>query len=75
MAEADGSTHPVRRIVAELGGRDTETTVRSISAQYNAQASKGPDGKWVWTVGSGYKLSYDGAAATLFDERAERATQ
>ena len=75
MAEADGSTHPVRRIVAELGGRDTEATVRSISAQYNAQASKGPNGKWVWTVGSGYKLSYDGTAATLFDERAERATQ
>jgi hypothetical protein len=74
-ADGDGGTHPVQRIAAELGGRDTEATVRSISAQYNAEATKGPDGKWVWTVGSGFKLSYDGVAVTLSDERAGKAAR
>jgi hypothetical protein len=69
-AEGEGNMHPVRRIAAELSGRDPEATVRSISAQYNAEPAKGPDGNWVWTVGSGFKLRYDGNAVTLFDERA-----
>jgi len=70
-AEGEGNTHPVRRIAAELGGRDAAATVRSISAQYNAEPAKGPDGNWVWTVGSGFRLSYDGTAVTLFGERAK----
>jgi hypothetical protein len=31
---------------------------------------KAPDGNWVWPVGSRFKLSYDGAAVTLFEEQA-----
>ena len=72
-AEADGNTHPVQRIAAELrAGRDSEAAVRSISEQYNAEPAKGPKGNWVWTVGHGFKLSYDGAAITLYDEQAAK---
>jgi hypothetical protein len=61
----------VRRITAELGSdRSPEDTVRALSEQYNARASKGPNGNWVWPIGSRLKLSYDGAAVTLFDEQA-----
>jgi hypothetical protein len=69
----DGASdrHPVQRIKAELGsGRDPAATVRAISEQYGAQASKAPDGSWVWPVGSRFKLSYDGVAVTLLDEKA-----
>jgi hypothetical protein len=61
----------VQHITAELGSdRGTEATVRALSEQYNAQASKGPNGNWVWPIGPRFKLSYDGAAVTLFDEQA-----
>ena len=61
----------VRHITAELGSdRSPEATVRALSEQYNAQPSKGPNGNWVWPIGARFKLSYDGAAVTLFDEQA-----
>jgi hypothetical protein len=61
----------VRRITAEMGAdRSPEATVRALSEQYNAQASKAPNGNWVWPIGARFKLSYDGAAVTLFDEQA-----
>jgi hypothetical protein len=69
----EGATdrHPVQRITAELApGRDPAATVRAISEQYQAQPLKAPDGNWVWPVGSRFKLSYDGAAVTLFEEQA-----
>ncbi len=60
----------VRRITAELASdRGPEATVRAISEQYNAQASKAPNGNWVWPIGPRFKLSYDGAAVTLFAEQ------
>jgi hypothetical protein len=67
--EGASERHPVQRITAELApGRDPAATVRAISEQYGAQASKALDGKWVWPIGSRFKLSYDGTAVTLFDE-------
>lgn len=66
-----GDKRVVRRITAELASdRGPEATVRAISEQYNAEASKGPNGNWVWPIGPRFKLSYDGAAVTLFDEQA-----
>jgi hypothetical protein len=66
-----GEKRSVRHITAELGSdRGPDATVRALSEQYNAQASKGPNGNWVWPIGSRFKLSYDGAAVTLFDEQA-----
>jgi hypothetical protein len=63
----------VRRITAELvSDRDPEATVRAISQQYNAQAAKAPNGNWVWPIGPRFKLSYDGAAVTLFDEQLDK---
>lgn len=60
----------VRRITAEIASdRGPEATVRAISEQYNAQASKGPNGNWVWPIGPRFKLSYDGATVTLSDEQ------
>jgi hypothetical protein len=60
----------IRHITAELGSdRSPEATVRALSEQYSAQASKGPNGNWVWPIGTSFKLSYDGSAVTLFDEK------
>ncbi|MBA7477079.1 hypothetical protein ES707_12477 [subsurface metagenome] len=64
----------IQRITAELGSdRNPEATVRALSEQYNAQASKGPNGNWVWPIGARFKLSYDGATVMLFDEQASNA--
>ena len=72
--EGGSETHPVQRITADLGsGRDPAATVRAISEQYGAEASKASDGKWVWPIGSRFKLSYDGVAVTLFEEKAGSA--
>ena len=69
--EGASDRHPVQRVTAEIGaGRDPAATVRAISEQYGAQAAKAPDGKWVWPVGARFKLSYDGAVVTLFEEPA-----
>ena len=66
----------VRRVTAELSSdRGPEATVRAISEQYNAQASKGSNGNWVWPIGPSFKLSYDGAAVTLFDEQVETGSK
>ncbi len=71
-----GDKRVVRRITAELAsGRGTEAMVRAISEQYNAEASKGPNGNWVWPIGPRFKLSYDGVTVTLFDERAETGSK
>ncbi len=67
----DGASerHPVQRITAEFGSsHDQAATVRGISEQYGAQAAKVPDGKWIWNVGSRFKLSYDGTSVTLFED-------
>jgi hypothetical protein len=73
--EGASERHPVQRITAELApGRDPVATVRAISEQYQAQAAKAPDGNWVWPVGSRFKLSYDGAVVTLFEENAAPLT-
>lgn len=72
----DGTSdkHPVRRITAELGANHDQTaTIRGISEQYGAQAAKTPDGKWVWPVGARFKMSYDGAAVTLFADPASES--
>src|SRR6185369_16963102 len=58
--DAASDKHPVQRITAELGAsHDQAATVRGLSEQYGAQASKAPDGRWVWPVGTRFKLSYD----------------
>ena len=66
----------VGRITAEIASdRGPDATVRAISEQYNAQASKAPNGNWVWPIGPRFKLSYDGAAVTLFDEQVETGSK
>jgi len=68
-SDESDAQHPIRRVHAELtnpGPQDA--AVKSISGQFNAQADKdGRDG-WIWIVGRGFKLSYDGSALTLVDE-------
>ena len=64
-ADTANDAHPVARIAAELApGRDSATVARAISDQYNAEPTKTAKG-WAWTIGPGYRLSYDGAAITL----------
>ncbi|MGX1322596.1 hypothetical protein AB7M17_006049 [Bradyrhizobium sp. USDA 377] len=64
--------HPIWRVNAELtnpGPQDA--AVKSISDQFNAQPTKDAREGWIWIVGRGLKLSYDGAALVLVDESEE----
>ncbi|MCP3408381.1 hypothetical protein [Bradyrhizobium sp. CCGB01] len=61
--------HPIRRVNAELlNPGPQEAAVKSISDQFNAQPTRDAREGWIWTVGRGLKLSYDGAALKLVDE-------
>jgi hypothetical protein len=69
--------HPIWRVNAELsnpGRQDAaskDAAVKSISDQFNAQPTGDALEGWIWTVGRGLKLSYDGAALKLVDEAEE----
>jgi hypothetical protein len=61
--------HPIWRVNAELNNPGPqEAAVKSISDQFNAQPTKDAREGWIWTVGRGLKLSYDGSALKLVDE-------
>lgn len=69
--EAD-ARHPIWRVTANLknpGSQDA--AVKSISDQFNAQPTRDAREGWIWIVGRGLKLSYDGAALKLVDEAEE----
>ncbi|MGY8631760.1 hypothetical protein RAD15_04565 [Bradyrhizobium sp. 14AA] len=64
--------HPIWRVNAELtnpGPQDA--AVKSISDQFNAQPTRDAREGWIWIVGRGLRLSYDGAALKLVDEAEE----
>ncbi|BAL76999.1 hypothetical protein [Bradyrhizobium cosmicum] len=64
--------HPIRRVTAELNNPGPqETAVKSISDQFNAQPTRDAREGWIWIVGRGLKLSYDGTALRLVDEAEE----
>lgn len=64
--------HPIRRVTAELNNPGPqETAVKSISDQFNAQPTRDASEGWIWIVGRGLELSYDGAALRLVDEAEE----
>jgi hypothetical protein len=61
--------HPIRRVTAELSNPGPQdAAVKSISDQFNAQPTKDAREGWIWSVGRGLKLSYDGATLRLVDE-------
>jgi hypothetical protein len=61
--------HPIGRVNAELNNPGPEdAAVKSISDQFNAQPTRDAREGWIWTVGRGLKLSYDGTALKLVDE-------
>ena len=61
--------HPIWRVNAELNNPGPEdAAVKSISDQFNAQPTRDAREGWIWTVGRGLKLSYDGTALKLVDE-------
>ena len=60
--------HPIWRVNAELSNPGPQdAAVKSISDQFNAQPTRDARVGWIWTVGRGLKLSYDGAALKLVD--------
>jgi hypothetical protein len=64
--------HPIWRVNAELSNPGPQdAAVKSISDQFNAQPTGDAREGWIWTVGRGLKLSYDGAALKLVDEAEE----
>jgi hypothetical protein len=64
--------HPIWRVIAELNNPGPQdAAVKSISDQFNAQPTRDARNGWIWTVGRGLKLSYDGAALKLVDEAEE----
>jgi hypothetical protein len=61
--------HPIWRVTAELNNPGPQdAAVKSISDQFNAQPTRDAREGWIWTVGRGLKLSYDGAILKLVDE-------
>ena len=61
--------HPIRRVTAELSNPGPQdAAVKSISDQFNAQPTRDAREGWIWIVGRGLKLSYDGTALKLVDE-------
>ncbi|WP_314950859.1 hypothetical protein [Bradyrhizobium cosmicum] len=64
--------HPIWRVNAEVNNPGPQdAAVKSISDQFNAQPTRDAREGWIWTVGRGLKLSYDGAALKLVDEAEE----
>ncbi|MBR0818130.1 hypothetical protein [Bradyrhizobium liaoningense] len=64
--------HPIWRVNAELNNPGPQdAAVKSISDQFNAQPTRDAREGWIWIVGRGLKLSYDGAALKLVDEAEE----
>ncbi|MCK1323139.1 MULTISPECIES: hypothetical protein [unclassified Bradyrhizobium] len=64
--------HRIWRVIAELNNPGPQdAAVKSISDQFNAQPTRDSRDGWIWTVGRGLKLSYDGAALKLVDEAEE----
>ena len=71
-SDENDDRHPIRRVTAELTNPGPqETAVKSISDQFNVQPTKDAREGWIWIVGRGLKLSYDGAALRLVDEDEE----
>ncbi|EJN15654.1 hypothetical protein PMI42_00671 [Bradyrhizobium sp. YR681] len=69
--EADAK-HPIWRVHAELSNPGPQdVAVKSISDQFNAQPTGDARAGWIWIVGRGLKLSYDGNALNLVDEAEE----
>jgi hypothetical protein len=61
--------HPIWRVTAELSNPGSQdAAVKSISDQFNAQPAKDARDGWIWIVGRGLKLSYDGTTLKLVDE-------
>jgi hypothetical protein len=61
--------HPIWRVNAELNNPGPQgAAVKSISDQFNAHPTKDAREEWIWTVGRGLKLTYDGSALKLVDE-------
>ncbi|MBR0950871.1 hypothetical protein [Bradyrhizobium canariense] len=61
--------HPIWCVNAELNNPGPQdAAVKSISDQFNAQPTRDAREGWIWTVGRGLKLSYDGTALKLVDE-------
>jgi hypothetical protein len=64
--------HPIWRVHAVLSNPGPQdAAVKSISDQFNAQPTGDPREGWIWTVGRGLKLSYDGSALKLVNEAEE----
>ncbi|MBR0705672.1 hypothetical protein [Bradyrhizobium liaoningense] len=64
--------HPIWRVHAELNNPGPQdAAVKSISGQFNAQPTRAAREGWIWMVGRGLKLSYDGTALKLVDEAEE----
>ncbi|MDA9506291.1 hypothetical protein XI09_16955 [Bradyrhizobium sp. CCBAU 11386] len=64
--------HPIWRVNAELSSPGPQdAAVKSISDQFNAQPTKDVREGWIWIVGRGLKLSYDGSALKLVNEAEE----
>lgn len=71
-SDESDARHPVWRVTATLrapGPQDA--AVKSISDQFNAQPTQDAREGWIWIVGRGLKLSYDGSALKLVDEAEE----
>ncbi|WP_051448361.1 hypothetical protein [Bradyrhizobium sp. WSM1417] len=74
FADDVDAKHPIWRVIAELnnpGAQDAaakDAAVKSISDQFNAQPTKDAREGWIWTVGRGLKLTYDGTTLKLVDE-------
>jgi hypothetical protein len=61
--------HPIWRVNAELNNPGSQdAAVKSISDQFNAQPTRDARKGWIWTVGRGLKLTYDGTTLKLVDE-------
>ena len=71
-SDAIDARHPIWRVTAELSNPGPhEAAVKSISDQFNAQPTQDAREGWIWIVGRGLKLSYDGASLKLVDEAEE----
>lgn len=66
------ASHPIWRVTAELNDPPSpESAVKSISDQFNASPTLNGREEWIWIVGRGLRLSYDGHVLKLVDEAAE----
>ncbi|OPY95799.1 hypothetical protein A5906_07480 [Bradyrhizobium sacchari] len=68
--------HSIWRVNAELSNPGPQdAAVKSISDQFDAQPTKDAREGWIWIVGRGLRLSYDGAALKLEAEEARRSKE